>query len=50
MSDPDGPRGNHLKRKLEEFPNQLTIADRPRHKRHGGLRLEFMIPRRQMAS
>ena len=43
MSDPKDPRKNHLKRKFEELPDQVTIADHPRNKRYGGLRLEFMI-------
>ena len=44
MSDPNDPRENRLKRKFEELPGQ---ADRPpsRNKRHGGLRLEFIISR-----
>ena len=42
MSDPNDPRENHLKRKFEELPDQ---ADRPRNKRRGGLRLEFIISR-----
>ncbi|KIJ91439.1 hypothetical protein K443DRAFT_486062 [Laccaria amethystina LaAM-08-1] len=37
MSDPNDPRENHLKRKFEELPDQVTIADRPRNKRRGGL-------------
>jgi len=43
MSDPNDPRQNHLKRKLEESPDQVTIADHRRNKRYDGLRLEFMI-------
>jgi len=43
MSDSSDPRENHLKRKFEELPDQVTIADRPRNKRRGGLRLEFII-------
>ncbi|EDQ99453.1 uncharacterized protein LACBIDRAFT_335013 [Laccaria bicolor S238N-H82] len=38
MSDPSNPRENRLKRKLEELPG--TIADHPRNKRYGSLRLE----------
>ena len=43
MSNPNDPCENHLKRKFEELPDQVTIADRPCNKRRGGLRLEFMI-------
>ena len=43
MSDPIDPREHHLKRNFEALPDQATIADRPRNKRRGGLRLEFMI-------
>ena len=35
MSDPNDTRENHLKRKFEELPDQVTIADRPRNKRRG---------------
>ena len=45
MSDPNVPRENHLKRKFEELPGQAAIADRPRNKRRGSFRLEFVISR-----
>jgi hypothetical protein len=48
MSDSNDPRENLLKRKLEELPDQVTIADRPRNKRRGGSRLEFLISRYQI--
>ena len=44
MSDPHAPCGNHLKRKFEELPDQVTITDRPLNKHCGGLRLEFVLP------
>ena len=46
MSDPNDPRENHLKRKFEELPDQNTIADRPRNKHRGGLRLvhDLVLP------
>ena len=40
MSDPNDSRENHLKRKFEELPDQDTIADRPRNKHRGGVRLD----------
>ena len=45
MSDPNFPCENHLKRKFEELPGQAAIADRPRNKRRGSFRLEFVISR-----
>ncbi|KIJ98823.1 hypothetical protein K443DRAFT_680410 [Laccaria amethystina LaAM-08-1] len=36
MSDPIDPRENLLKRKFEQLPDQVTIADRPRNKRRDG--------------
>ena len=48
MSDPKDVRENHLKHKFEALPDQVTIADRPRNKHRGGLRLEFMISRYQI--
>ena len=35
MSDPNDLLKNHLKRKFEELPDQVMIADRPRNKRRG---------------
>ena len=43
MSHPNDPRDNHSKRKFEELPHQVMIADRPRNKRRGGLRLVFIV-------
>ena len=43
MSGLNNSRENHLKRKFEELPDQVTIADRPRNIRRGGLKSEFMI-------
>jgi len=50
MSDPNDPRENRFKRKFEELPDQLTVADCPCNKRRGGSRLDFMIPRCQLVS
>ena len=44
MSDPSDPRDIHLKRKFEELPG-LTIAERRRNKRRGGVRVhDLMLP------
>ena len=41
MSDPNNPRENHLKRKFEELPDEVT--DHLRNKPYDGLRSELMI-------
>jgi hypothetical protein len=43
MSDPNEPRKNHLKPKFEKLPDQVTIADRPRNKRRGGLSIHDLV-------
>ena len=41
MSNPNNPHENHLKRKFEELPDEVT--EHPRNKCYDGLRSEFMI-------
>ena len=42
MPEPNNPRENHLKRKFEELPDEVT-DHLIRNKRYEGLRSEFMI-------